>query len=393
MILGVTYSVWAIILVCVGIAFLYAVIEETLAAQKAGRPFKLTPGRYRALALCLVIAVVATVISKHEQYVGASMVALIIGIVLVNCLPKSWLTKSFTGGNSYVGKKYLSLGIVCLGATLSITDIFGAAYALPLVIFNVLLAFLIANLVGRKVLHVSQNTSTLVGGGTCVCGGTAIAALSPIVRAKEEETAYAMTAIFLFDLLACLSYPYLAMYLGFDEVQFGFLAGTAINDTSSVVAAQETYAALNGLEGYALPATIKVVRTSMIIVLAVVFSMLSVDRKSGEQEGVQTMSLGRTIWKALPKFILFFLGTVLLNTYLSNTVADNAFYQTVFQPFFTNGYKFFVTLALAGVGFKITFRDLFVNGLRPVALGGCTWIALFLSSLTFASFFAKGLLG
>lgn len=152
------------------------------------------------------------------------------------------------------------------------------------------------------------------------------------------------------------------MYLGFDEVQFGFLAGTAINDTSSVVAAQETYAALNGLEGYALPATIKVVRTSMIIVLAVVFSMLSVDRKSGEQEGVQTMSLGRTIWKALPKFILFFLGTVLLNTYLSNTVADNAFYQTVFQPFFTNGYKFFVTLALAGVGFKITFRDLFVNG-------------------------------
>lgn len=393
MILGVTYSVWAVILVCVGIAFLYAAVEEALAARREGRAFRLTPGRYRALAVCLIIAVVATVISKHEKYVGASMVALIIGIVLVNCLPKAWLTKSFTGGTSYVGKKYLSLGIVCLGATLSITDIFGAAYALPLVLFNVLLAFLISNLVGRKGLHVTQNTCTLVGGGTCVCGGTAIAALSPIVRAKEEETAYAMTAIFLFDLLACLSYPYLAMYLGFDEVQFGFLAGTAINDTSSVVAAQETYAALNGLEGYALPATIKVVRTSMIIVLAVVFSMLSVDRKTGAQGEVQTMSLGRTIWKALPKFILFFLGTVLLNTYLSNTVADNAFYQTVFQPFFTNGYKFFVTLALAGVGFKITFRDLFVNGLRPVALGGCTWIALFLSSLTFASFFAKDLLG
>ncbi len=392
MILGVTYSVWVIMLVCVGIAFLYAITEEALTARKERRNFRLTPGRYRALAVCLAIAVVATIISKHEQYVGASMVALIIGIVLINCLPKSWLTKSFTGGTSYVGKKYLSLGIVCLGATLSITDIFGAAYALPLVLFNVLLAFLVANLVGRKGLHVTKNTCTLVGGGTCVCGGTAIAALSPIVRAKEEETAYAMTAIFLFDLLACLSYPYLAMYLGFDEVQFGFLAGTAINDTSSVVAAQETYAALNGLEGYALPATIKVVRTSMIIVLAVVFSMLSVDR-SGQTDGGQSISLGRTIWKALPKFILFFLGTVLLNTYLSNTVADNTFYQTVFQPFFTNGYKFFVTLALAGVGFKITFRDLFVNGLRPVALGGCTWIALFLSSLTFASFFAKDLLG
>ena len=151
MILGVTYSVWAIILVCVGIAFLYAVIEETLAAQKAGRPFKLTPGRYRALALCLVIAVVATVISKHEQYVGASMMALIIGIALVNCLPKSWLTKSFTGGTSYVGKK-IPEPWYCVPRrnTVHYQYIVRLLPYLPLVIFNVLLAFLIANLVGPE---------------------------------------------------------------------------------------------------------------------------------------------------------------------------------------------------------------------------------------------------
>lgn len=388
MFLGMSGSVWVIILACVVIAFLYAIVDELLFSGK--KEGKFTKGRYSALALCTVIAVAATVISKLEKYVGAPMVALIIGIVCVNCIPQRWMPAPFKSGTAYVGKKYLSLGIVCLGATLSVTDIFGAAFALPLVIFNIILAFLIANLVGRGVLHVTRNTSTLVGGGTCVCGGTAIAALSPVVKATEEETAYAMTAIFLFDLLACLSYPYLALYVGFDEVQFGFLAGTAINDTSSVVAAQETFAALKGLENYALPATIKVVRTSMIIVLTIVFSLLSVDR-SQVQSG--SNSVGKTVWKALPKFILFFLLTVLLNTFLSNTVADQAFYQQVFQPFFSNGYKFFVTLALAGVGFKIKFRDLFVNGMRPIALGGCTWLALFVSSFFFATYFADRFIG
>lgn len=388
MFLGMSGSVWIIILACAVIAFLYAIVDELLFSGKKGGGF--TKGRYSALALCTVIAVAATVISKLEKYVGAPMVALIIGIVFVNCIPQHWMPASFKSGTAYVGKKYLSLGIVCLGATLSVTDIFGAAFALPLVVFNVLLAFLVSNLVGRGVLHVTRNTSTLVGGGTCVCGGTAIAALSPVVKATEEETAYAMTAIFLFDLLACLSYPYLALYVGFDEVQFGFLAGTAINDTSSVVAAQETFAALKGLENYALPATIKVVRTSMIIVLAVVFSLISVDRSEMKSEGG---SVGKTVWKALPKFILFFLLTVILNTFLSNTVADQAFYQQAFQPFFSNGYKFFVTLALAGVGFKIKFRDLFVNGMRPIALGGCTWLALFLSSFFFATYFAERFVG
>lgn len=384
MFLGMSGTVWVIILACAVIAFLYAIVDERLFSGKQGGGF--IKGRYSALALCTMIAVVATVISKLEKYVGAPMVALIIGIVFVNCIPQRWMSAAFKSGTAYIGKKYLSLGIVCLGATLSVTDIFGAAFALPLVVFNVLLAFLVSNLVGRGVLHVTRNTSTLVGGGTCVCGGTAIAALSPVVKATEEETAYAMTAIFLFDLLACLSYPYLALYVGFDEVQFGFLAGTAINDTSSVVAAQETFAALKGLENYALPATIKVVRTSMIIVLAVVFTLISVDRNEMKSGG---NSVGKTVWKALPKFILFFLLTVILNTVLSNTVADQAFYQQVFQPFFSNGYKFFVTLALAGVGFKIKFRDLFVNGMRPIALGGCTWLALFLSSFFFATYFAE----
>jgi len=389
MFLGVRQDIWIIMLLCVLIVFLYSVIGDLAAAKKnSERASRFQPMKYAAIALCAVIAVVATVISKHEVYIGSPMLALIIGIVIVNLIPDEKFSKSFQAGTSYAGKKYLNLGIIALGATLAFTDIFSAVYALPLVLFNMILAFSMANLVGRKVLKVSPNTCTLVGGGTCICGGTAIAALSPIIKAKEEETAYAMTSIFLFDLLACLSYPYLAMNLGFSETQFGFLAGTAINDTSSVVAAQETFSGLMNITGYALPASIKVVRTSMIIVLALIFSLITIRHDAVSDSG-SFGSVGRVVWKAFPKFILFFLAAVALNTVLANAAADEVLYTDYFSPFFANGYKFFVTVALAGVGFKIKFKELFTKGLKPIALGGVTWVSLFLVSFIFSNFFVN----
>lgn len=194
MFLKISTSVWAIIFICILAAFIYMWIDQKISRKKRGGAF------YGALCVCLGIAAAATVISKWERYAGAPMLALIMGIILVNALPDSILSPEFKAGTSYIGKKYLSLGIVCLGATLAFTDLFSAMYALPLIIFNILLSFTTAYLIGGKLLHVSTNTCTLVGGGTCVCGGTAIAALSSIIKSKEEETAYAMTAIFLFDL-------------------------------------------------------------------------------------------------------------------------------------------------------------------------------------------------
>lgn len=399
MFLKMSAFVWGILLICIAITFAYAMLGDILSHRSAGKEgteaLVFAPMKYAAIALCAVIAVAATIISKQEAYIGSPMLALMVGIVLVNVIPERYMNRAFKNGTSFVGKKYLSLGIVCLGATLAFTDIFSAAFALPLVLFNTLLSFSVSALVGRKLLRVSSNTCILVGGGTCVCGGTAIATLAPIVKAREEETAYAMTAIFLFDLLACLSYPYLAVKLGLSATQFGFLAGTAINDTSSVVAAQETFSGLMGLEDYALPATIKVVRTSMIIVLALVFSISSLRRDVGaaDSSGAGVPSIGRIVWKAFPKFILCFLGAVVLNTVLAEKAADTRFYAACFKPFFANAYKFFVTVALAGVGFKIRFREFFTKGLRPIILGGCTWFCLFLSSFAFTYLFAESMLG
>ena len=173
-------------LVCGVIAVLYVLIVDKKEGKRAEKR------KYLAILMCIAIAVLATVLSKQQEYVGAPMI--------VNIVPEGKMRKEFKSGTVFAGKRYLSLGIVFLGATLAFSDLFSAVYALPLVLFNMALAFAVSYLVGRKVLHVSGNTCALVGSGTCVCGGTAIATISPIVKAKEEETAYAMTAILPFAL-------------------------------------------------------------------------------------------------------------------------------------------------------------------------------------------------
>ena len=183
--------------------------------------------------------------------------------------------------------------------------------SLPLIIANICISFGVAYFVGKR-LGVTKNTSTLVGGGTCICGGTAIATLAGIIKAKEEEIAYAMTAIFLFDILAALTYPYLATYLGLTLNQFGFLAGCAINDTSSVAAAEATYSALHALD-LNLAITVKLTRTTMLIALAVIFTILMVKEESKNNAGTGSQtSIAKTVAKVFPMFILWFLVMALL---------------------------------------------------------------------------------
>ena len=111
----------------------------------------------------------------------------------------------------------------------------------------------------------------------------------------------------------------------------------------------------------------------MIIVMALLFSIVTLRKDAAAKTAPadsKKSSIGAVVWKSFPKFILFFILAVGINTILVNTVSGTPFYKELFKPFFSFGYKFFVTMALAGVGFKIRFRDLFTKGLKPIALGG-----------------------
>lgn len=343
-----------------------------------------------AIILCLVIGWLATMSTDLQSSVlgrtvmGGPMVALLVSMIACNLIPS--LDKDFKAGTTFASKKFLNWGIILTGATLSFADILGTGVkALPLIIFNICLSFTVALLVGKK-LGVSKNTSILVGGGTCICGGTAIATLSRIIKALEEEIAFAMAAIFLFDTLAAFSYPYLAGALGLTNNQFAFWAGTAINDTSSVAGAQATYVAMNALGDWNGALNVKLVRTTMLIFVALFWTIIMA-KDARNAEGVQNESLLAVVKKTFPMFILWFVVMAGLNTF-------GVFGFTVPGLGMTAGKllgklaKFLFASALAGVGFKIKFKDVFSKGIKPIALGGVTWACVCVSSLVFVFLFA-----
>ena len=341
--------------------------------------------KYIAIALCLVIGFLATKSTDLQSsmlgrtIMGGPMVALLVSMIICNIVPS--VGKDFKSGTTFASKKFLNWGIILTGATLSFADILGTGVkALPLILFNICLSFCIALLVGKK-LGVSKNTSILVGGGTCICGGTAIATLSRIIKAHEEEIAFAMAAIFLFDTLAAFSYPYLANVFHITNNQFAFWAGTAINDTSSVAGAQATYVAMNNLGDWSGALNVKLVRTTMLIFVALFWTVMMA--KSAKSESSESML--SVVKKTFPMFILWFVVMAGLNTV--GVFSFNIGTMTC-AKLLGKIAKFLFASALAGVGFKIKFVDVFSKGSKPIALGGITWVCVCLSSLAFIMIFS-----
>ncbi len=337
-----------------------------------------------AILLCLVIGFLATKSTDLQSaafgrvVMGGPMVALLVSMIICNMMPS--IDKDFKAGTTYSSKQFLNWGIILTGGTLSFASILGTGVkALPLILFNICLSFAVALLVGRKI-GVTKNTSVLVGGGTCICGGTAIATLSRIIKATDAEIAFGMAAIFLFDTISAFSYPYIAPAIGFTENQFAFVAGTAINDTSSVAGAQATFQAMIGNPDFNGALNVKLVRTTMLIFVAVVWTILMAREESKNGGAGKNESIFAVVKKTFPMFILWFVVMAGLNTF--GVFTDKG------VKLLTTLSKFLFASALAGVGFKIKFKDVFSKGLKPIALGGITWACVAASSYIFAFLFA-----
>jgi len=287
--------------------------------------------------------------------------------------------KDFLSGCKFVSKKFLDIGIVFAGATLGFQQVLGTGSSvLPMLVLNIIVAFIVAFLFGRK-LGVSRNTSSLVGSGTAICGGTAIATIAAVIRAKEEEIAYALAAIFLFDLLAATVFPYAATGFGLSSVQTGFLLGGAVNDTASVIAAEATYNILNGTD-LSLALTVKLTRTILLVVIAVVFAFMRTKEQNKEQSG--------SFFEFFPWVVVIFLVMVILNS----AQLFKGFEQLLaldsgsLGKYFKIISKFFTTAALCGVGFKMKFQDIIREGTKPVLLGGAAWVAVTISTVLYIAF-------
>ena len=346
------------------------------------------------LIVCLVAAVAATFLAGLQHWVGGPMLGLVIGILLANLLPSKFVSKCKKGA-AFSSKVILRAGIIITGGTLSFSTIVGAgSSALPYIILSIIFAFITACLVGKYLIPVTTNTRILVAGGTSICGGTAIATLAGVINADEDEMAYAMAAIFLFDLFATLIWPYVALGMDFSPEQFSILAGIAINDVASVTAAGATFDSLMGAAalsadgvttGGELAVVVKLTRVVMLVFVALAVMVWSIWSKGKTEENQGEKSAVSKIITAFPVFILGFLALAVVNTFVD--FSGIALFGTTLAKLMKTVSKFCITMALVGVGAKINLKDMLTKGIKPVLLGGCTWVIVAIFTFSYVCFF------
>ncbi|MDO4431913.1 MAG: putative sulfate exporter family transporter [Aerococcaceae bacterium] len=302
-------------------------------------------------------------IGQQFPVLGSSTSAILLGAILAQTPLKSHLNTSLI---KKISSSLLKYAIIFLGLTLSFKTLSGIGFSALFVIVPVIfVAFATATLLGKK-LRIPRNTQLLVGMGTAICGGSAIAAAAPILEADEDDIAFAITTIFLFNLVGLLIFPMLGRLLGYSDVQFGIFAGAAINDTSSVVAAGFAYSDAAG----EIATVVKLVRTLMIVPACL--TLLYTRYRHSEKNAAFSL---RQLQKIIPTFIIGFVLAVVVASVFS-LPADWVTYIKLLS-------RLMMTAALSAVGLSMNIQQLKHAGRSAIVLGGLTWGAVILATILF----------
>ena len=223
-------------------------------------------------------------------------------------------------------------------------------------VFTLAAAFGFGYLLG-KLFKMDWKLSSLISAGTGICGGTAVATLSQVIDADDSDVAYAISATFIFDVVMVILFPIMGAALGLSDMAFGLWAGTAVNDTSSVVAAGYAYSDAAG----DFATIVKLTRTLSIIPVVLAFSYLNEKLKMKQNAGAAVEQKKVNLKKIFPWFILLFLGAALLNSVGIIPAALSSTLSTLS--------KFFMVMALAAIGLKTDIRDVTKSGFLPMLHG------------------------
>jgi uncharacterized integral membrane protein (TIGR00698 family) len=326
---------------------------------------KFIPG----LLLTLIISIIAYFLGNLLPIIGAAVFGIIIGILIRNLFK---IPIIFNYGINFSSKRILQFSIILLGGTLSLTQIAKTGISSFFVmLFTISIAFIVAFTVG-KLLKIDTNLKSLIGAGTAICGGSAIAAVSSVIDADEHEVAYSISTIFLFNVIAVLIFPPLGHLLGLSDYGFGLFAGTAINDTSSVVAAGYTFS--NAAGDFAT--IVKLTRTTMIIPISLIFMVYIIITKKREAGN----DVKFNIRKIFPWFILGFIGMALINS-------TGIINQTL-SFYIKESAKFMIVMALSAIGLKTDIKSMIQTGIKPLILGFIVWFSVSITSLL-VQFFSR----
>ncbi|MBP3378492.1 MAG: YeiH family putative sulfate export transporter [Clostridia bacterium] len=317
---------------------------------------KLFPGIILSAAIAVLACFIESLLPIHV--IGSAVIAMFIGMIINHFLGSVDILKS---GLKFTSKKILKFAIILLGLSLNITTILHVGkMSLTVMIFTLLTCFGGGYFIG-KALGLNWKLSNLISAGTGICGGSAIAAIAPTIDADDNDVAYAMSATFLFDMAMIVLFPIMGRALGMTDEAFGIWAGTAVNDTSSVVATG--YAFSEGAGDFAT--MVKLTRTLAIIptVITFAFIQLRIKRKEAKErsESSDGLKANFSITKIFPWFILGFLAM---------SVAASVFpIPAAVVSGTKSASKFLMVCALSAIGLNTSFSSMKKAGIRPMIHG------------------------
>lgn len=320
------------------------------AIKKTG---KLVPGFAAALIIAAISKLIESILPIH--LIGASVIALFIGMIINHFWKPN---DTFSAGLKFTSKRILKFAIILLGASLNIKIVLEVGkMSLCVMAFTLLTCFGVGYFVGRA-LKINWKLSNLISAGTGICGGSAIAAIAPVIDADDSDIAYAMSATFLFDMAMIVLFPIMGQAMGLSDMAYGLWAGTAVNDTSSVVAAGYAFSEAAG----DFATMVKLTRTLSIIPTVIAFALINarIKRKEAGAGGAAVKAkLGLT--KIIPWFILGFLALAVINSFGVIPQAVSSGMKDVS--------KFLMVSALAAIGLNTSFKDMKKSGFAPMLHG------------------------
>jgi len=348
----------------------------------------------RGLALCLNIAVPSWFLGKLFPIIGGPVFAIIIGMIITLIIKDK--TK-LQPGITFASKKILQWAVILLGFGLNLSVVITTGkQSLPIIISTIATSLIIAYVM-CKVLKMPSKISTLIGVGSSICGGSAVAATAPVIEADDEEVAQSISVIFFFNVLAALIFPSLGALLGFDTASgeaFGIFAGTAINDTSSVTAAASTWDSMYNLGSATLDkaVTVKLTRTLAIIPITLCLALYRAHeaKKAAVSSGIAENAVGNisndaagstaapkfSFKKVFPFFIIYFIIASLITTIAAAAGVPSGFFAPIKELS-----KFFIIIAMAAIGLNSNIVKLIRTGGKPLFMGFCCWMGITAVSL------------
>ena len=306
------------------------------------------------VAICFAVAGLSVLVENlvPGDLLGASIIALFMGTIINSFFHPAWMKPAL----KFTSKKILKLAIILLGASLSVNVIMSVGkMTFFVMIFTFAMCFGGGNLI-RKFFGLNWKLGNLISAGTGICGGSAVAAIAPVIDAEDKDIAFAMSSTFLFDMVMVALYPIMGRLLGMSDIAYGIWAGTSVNDTASVVASGYAFSEMAG----DFATMVKLTRTIAIIPTVLVFAYIGTRIKRKE---LQNAGDGKqvNILKVIPWFITGFLALAILNSIGLIPVAVSGVMKTAS--------KFLMVTALAAIGLGTSITDFKKAGLAPMFYG------------------------